>query len=229
MANDNSPKERQYRQLERKRGQRKSYDRILIVSEGSKTEPKYFNEIRCTYKLATTAVHICHSSLGSDPLNVVKSAEKLLTEGDNKKISPHAFEQVYAVFDRDEHNTYFAAIKEAKSLDNKYFNDNKEQRVKFTAIPSIPSFEIWLLLHFKDVQAPLHRREAFEQVKKYISNYEKSADDIFKLTRGYLAQAYKRAEALAKFNSAANGEEPYTAVNYLVKLLVELKKIVEKI
>jgi hypothetical protein len=39
MVCDNSPKERQRRQLERKLNQRTSYDRILIVSEGSKTEP----------------------------------------------------------------------------------------------------------------------------------------------------------------------------------------------
>ena len=42
MARDNSPWERQRRQLERKLDRRASYDRILIVSEGSKTEPNYF-------------------------------------------------------------------------------------------------------------------------------------------------------------------------------------------
>jgi len=46
MARDHSPKERQQKQLERKQGRRASYDRILIVSEGSKTEPNYFLEIR---------------------------------------------------------------------------------------------------------------------------------------------------------------------------------------
>ena len=46
MARDNSPKERQRQQLERKLARRASYDRILIVSEGSKTEPNYFGEIR---------------------------------------------------------------------------------------------------------------------------------------------------------------------------------------
>lgn len=39
MSRDSSPKERQQKQLERKQGRRASYDRILIVSEGSKTEP----------------------------------------------------------------------------------------------------------------------------------------------------------------------------------------------
>jgi hypothetical protein len=50
MARDHSPKERQQKQLERKQGRRASYDRILIVSEGSKTEPNYFREIRATHR-----------------------------------------------------------------------------------------------------------------------------------------------------------------------------------
>jgi hypothetical protein len=39
MARDNSSKERQKRQLERKQNQRASYDRILIVTEGKKRNP----------------------------------------------------------------------------------------------------------------------------------------------------------------------------------------------
>lgn len=53
MARDNSPWERQRKQLERKLNRRASYDRILIVSEGSKTEPNYFREIRAAHRLQT--------------------------------------------------------------------------------------------------------------------------------------------------------------------------------
>lgn len=60
MARDNSPKERQRQQLERKLARRDSYDRILIVSEGSKTEPNYFGEIRQAYRL--------HSKRSTNPI-----------------------------------------------------------------------------------------------------------------------------------------------------------------
>ena len=50
MGRDNHPKERQARQLERKLNRRASYDRILIVCEGSKTEPNYFEEIRISVR-----------------------------------------------------------------------------------------------------------------------------------------------------------------------------------
>ena len=56
MGRDNSPKERQRRQLERKLSRRAGYDRMLIVSEGSKTEPNYFSEMRAEYRLHSANV-----------------------------------------------------------------------------------------------------------------------------------------------------------------------------
>ena len=67
MGKDNQPKVRQANQLERKAGKRASYDRILIVSEGSKTEPFYLNEIRANYRLSTTNVQVQHSQFGTSP------------------------------------------------------------------------------------------------------------------------------------------------------------------
>ena len=68
MARDNSPKERQQKQLERKQARRATYDRILIVSEGSKTEPHYFREIRSEYRLHTANVEVRPSELGTAPI-----------------------------------------------------------------------------------------------------------------------------------------------------------------
>ena len=110
MARDNSPKERQRQQLERKLARRDSYDRILIVSEGSKTEPNYFGEIRQAYRLHTANVEVRPSELGTAPIQVVQYARELFEFGDkHKNIQPRAFEQVYAVFDRDDHGSYFPA------------------------------------------------------------------------------------------------------------------------
>src|SRR5690554_4799734 len=107
MARDNSPKERQKKQLERKQGRRASYDRILIISEGSKTEPNYFREIRAAYRLHTANVEVRPSELGTSPIQVVQYAQELFEKGDrHKNIQPRAFEKVYAVFDRDDHENY---------------------------------------------------------------------------------------------------------------------------
>lgn len=146
MACDNSLKERHGKQLERKQSQRAKYDRNLIVSEGSKTEPNYFSEIRRFHRLHTTNVQIWPSALGTQPIQVVNFARELFEKGDkNKQIQPRAFEQVYAVFDRDDHGTYFDALNHAASLNNKLRNVDK-QPVIFKAIASVPSFELWLML-----------------------------------------------------------------------------------
>jgi hypothetical protein len=222
MARDNAPKERQQRQLERKLGRRASYDRILIVSEGSKTEPNYFSEIRAAYRLHTANVEVRPSELGTAPIQVVQYARELFEQGDrHKNIQPRAFEQVYAVIDRDDHDSYFDALRLTCSLNGKLKNDAR-QFIRFEAIASVPSFELWLLLHYEDVQAPLRRDEVVRRLKQYMPEYEKGAKSAFRATRERLPVAIRRAEALAVRFRADTAPEPYTAVVGLVKLLTTL-------
>lgn len=223
MARDNSPKERQKKQLERKQGRRASYDRILIVSEGSKTEPLYFSEIRAAYRLHTANVEVRRSEPGTAPIQVVQYAKELFENGDrHKNIQPRAFEQVYAVFDRDDHRSYFDALGLAESLNGRLRNDAK-QAVTFRAIASVPSFELWLLLHFEDIQAPLHRDEVMRRLRQHIIGYEKGAGRAFANTRGWLEVATPRAERLAERFTPYTDPEPYTGIVDLVRLLIALK------
>jgi len=223
MARDNSPKERQRQQLERKLSRRASYDRILIVSEGSKTEPNYFREIRAAYRLHTANVEVRPSELGTSPIQVVQYAKELFENGDrHKRLQPRAFEQVYAVFDRDDHASYFDALSLAASLDGKLHNDNK-QAVTFKAMASVPSFELWLLLHYENIQAPIHRDEVMRRLKQHIPGYEKGAGWAFATTRDLLNIATQRAQALAVRFNAYSDPEPYTAIGDLVTLLTTLR------
>ena len=222
MASDNSPKERQQKQLERKQGRRASYDRILIVSEGSKTEPNYFREIRAAYRLHTANVEVRPCELGTAPIQVMQYAQALFEDGDrHKHIQRRAFEKVYAVFDRDDHDSYHEALTLATSLDGKLRNDTK-QSVTFRAIASVPSFELWLLLHFEDIQAPLHRDDVMRRLKLHIPSYDKGASNAFAITRENLAVATQRAERLAARFTAHTSPEPFTAIVELVKLLKAL-------
>ncbi len=223
MARDNSPRERQKKQLERKQGRRASYDRILIVSEGSKTEPNYFREIRSAYRLHTANVEVRPSELGTAPIQVVQYAQELFNNGDrHKNIQKRAFEQVYAAFDRDDHGSYHDALALAASLDGKLRNDNR-QPVVFQAIASVPSFELWLLLHFEDIQTPLHRDEVLHHLKQHIPGYEKGIANAFAITSEHLAVATLRAERLAGQFSAHTAPEPFTAIVDLVKRLTTLR------
>lgn len=87
------------------------------------------------------------------------------------------FEWVFAVFDRDSHLTYHDALHYAATLDGQLLNDEKTA-VRFRAIPSVPCFELWLLLHYVFVQAMLHRDEAFQRLCEYIPTYAKGASGI---------------------------------------------------
>jgi len=222
MGRDNQAKNRQLRRQATKDARRASYARILIVTEGSKTEPLYLEEIRTTYQLHSANVAVQPGQLGTAPIQVVRYAQQLFVDGDLQKgIRPKSFDQIYAVFDRDDHDSYFNALNLAKSLDGKVRNDER-QAVSFKAIASVPSFELWLLLHYEDIQAPIHRDVVMARLKQHMPGYVKGASGSFATTSGRLETATQRAQALAvKFN-AHTAPEPFTSLDELVKVLTTL-------
>lgn len=223
MGRDNQPKARQLARREQKDARRASYPRILIVSEGSKTEPLYFEEIRAAYRLHSANVEVQPSQLGTAPIQVVQYAKQIFEKGSRHKgIRPRSFDQVYEVFDRDDHPSYFDALDLAASMDGTLRNEDK-QPVSFKAIPSVPSFELWLLLHYENIQAPIHRDDVMGRLKLCIPDYEKGAGGTFAKTSTRRATATERAKALAaRFNARTLG--PYTAIAELVTVLTKLRE-----
>jgi hypothetical protein len=224
MGRDNQPKERQKaRDLHRKAARRQPFERLLIVCEGEKTEPLYLDEIRRAFRLATAHVQVWPSADGTEPLQVVDYAERLFLEGDRAKaIDRRGFDRVIAVFDRDDHATYHAALAKARALNLAHENDDGEP-VPFQAVASVPCFELWLLLHFEDVMAPIHRNEVYARLRAHLPEYDKGQGGHFAATRHRLDAATARAAARAAQTTAQNGHEPYTAMYTLVPLLMTLK------
>jgi hypothetical protein len=68
MGRDNQPKHRQLHRKSAKETQSKSYPRILIVTEGRKTEPQYLEEIRTKYRLNSANIAVHHSNIGTSPM-----------------------------------------------------------------------------------------------------------------------------------------------------------------
>ena len=223
MGKDNQPKHRQRaRVLKRHKAKQAPHKRLLIVCEGGKTEPRYFEEIRQEYHLRTANVRVL-PGVGTQPLQVVSHAEKLFRMGEpGKGIYPLSFDYVFAVFDRDEHSTYSQALDKAASLDGKLKNDMHE-RVSFQAIASVPCFELWLLLHFVDILAPIHRKSAYKRLKQYLPGYEKGQGGHWAATKNNLPTAIERAKVRAVSTTAYNGKEPYTDIHRVVSLLTKLK------
>lgn len=216
MPRDNHPRTRQARQLARKRGTRPPYPRILVVTEGTKTEPLYLEEIRRQNSIPSAHISIMPSELGTEPRQIVDFAEQTFE-------LTRSYERVYAVFDRDDHRTYHDALARASTLDGRLRNEER-QPVRFMAVPSVPCFELWLLLHFEDVQAFWHRSETVEHLKRHIPNYEKGANGIYGLTEPYLAVASQRAQRLRARFAAHTGTDPFTNMDELVELLRSIRR-----
>ena len=217
MAKQHS-RARSGRDTDRKRPSREPNIRVLIVCEGSKTEPHYFEALRIKYRLAATKIRVKSNISGTQPRQVVNDACTFFKDYDKE------FDHVYAVFDRDDHTTYHDALNMAQGLNNKLENDFKK-KIPFSAIASVPCFELWLLLHFEDVFEYHHRNAIYEKLKKHLSNYEKGATKTYQHTEQNLSVALSRAKKMCQTSNVKAGNEPFTNVHELVEKLQKVKQI----
>jgi len=224
MGQDKQPKERQKaRDLRRRAAVRQPFERLLVVCEGARTEPLYLEEIRQELRLSSATVQVQGGAFGSDPLSVVAYAEHLFRHGDRTRgIARQSFDRVIAVFDRDDHLTYHQALARAAALNGALTNAEKK-RVAVEAVASVPCFELWLLLHYEDVQAPIHRSAVYARLKTYLPGYDKGQGGHWARTKERLAVATERAKERAAATSAFDGSETFTDMHRLVARLVHLK------
>lgn len=136
--------------LKRKPATLEPAKRILIVCEGSVTEPEYFKFLKRKKKLPNLDIDICGEECGSSPFSVVSFAEeKANSEG---RYDNGGYDQVYCVFDRDAHTDFNKATSRILTL-NKANSRFLAREIK--AIISFPCFEVWLIFHFIYSRAPL--------------------------------------------------------------------------
>jgi len=103
-------------------------------------------------------------------------------------------------------------------------NDEKVG-VTFEAIVSVSCFELWLLLHFVEILAPIDRAAALTRLKQYFPGYEKGNRGTYAATSAHLELATERATALKKRFSRLPGTDPYTDVHELVAALKNLRNL----
>lgn len=215
---DDHPRDRQRARLERKQGRRQPGRRFLVVCEGKKTEPNYLQELRAAMRIHAANLVVLHEGV-TEPRQIVDAAWEIFQHGKDY-FRPKAADVVVAVFDRDEHRTYHDALDFAASLDAKKTKNDDRQSVRFLAVPSNSCFELWLLLHFKDQQTPIHRHLALDQVRESLPDYDKGMDRLFARTREYLPVALQRAYRMAeRFDPRSDG--PWTGMHLLVHLLLD--------
>ncbi|WP_175105141.1 RloB family protein [Pararobbsia alpina] len=218
MGRDNHPRQRQARQLERKNPKRPTYDRILVVTEGEKTEVKYFEEIRRFYGLSSAHIQVCHSPYGTSPQQVVGYAR-------DRCLETSEWEQVFCVIDRDDHQSYVNALHASQALHQRHRNDLGEP-IAFTAIPSNPCFELWLLLHFQANEGHIHRDDVVRLLRDHIRDYKKGRGGTFEATMPHLDRAYAHAARLRAREEGRGMTNPSTCVDEIVRTLCALREAV---
>lgn len=210
---------RRAKDLKRHGSKKEPYKTVLIVCEGEKTERLYFEELKRNLRLSSANVIVANGE-GSAPINIIDFAIKYIEKTGE-------IDEVYCVFDRDEHSTFDASL---KKIDEYRPKRDSKSKPKFNAITSTPCFEFWLLLHFCYTSKPYtksHHKTAAEKViveqKKYLPSYSKG-ENLFNTITEKQRIAIKYAKKLGCENKAMKSHNPSTNVHELVLRLENLKK-----
>lgn len=187
--------------------------RMLIVVEGTKTEKFYFEDAR-------KALGLQHSvevkpGQGSNPKNIVETARKLKITAQHEG---NAFSTVYCVFDRDQHSHFQDSI-------------NRARHRKMESIKSVPCFEYWVLLHFRDHTAPYARmgnQSACDRCRHDVQaawpKYRKNHQYLYTELCPRLADARQRAEQRLAAAKAEGSDNPSTEIHHLLDAMKALKQ-----
>ena len=131
--------------LKRRPPAREPRRRFIIVCEGMNTEPAYFEALKSKIDDAMVVIRIEPAS--GVPMTIAKRTVQITKEERSRRRQRGArdsFEErdeVWAVFDRDEHPDFQAAI-----------NLCADHGVKVAR--SNPCFEVWIILHRADYHRP---------------------------------------------------------------------------
>lgn len=176
----------------------------LVVCEGKKTEPNYFEEavdeinsfIDEPYKLKVRVV-----GKGMNTKSLVKAAD-LQVKIDKAASGVVPYGKIFVVFDKDDFNDNDFDEAVQMCIDNGYIPLWSNQAIEF-----------WFLLHFNLIYSQMSRVEYTKKLNEYFKkkglnyNYKKNDRDIYKLLCKYgsLENAKRNAK---KINSEYKNTSP---------------------
>jgi hypothetical protein len=175
--------------------------RVLFVSEGTVTEPRYITALGRRFE-DVNFKRVKHSN-HSDPLHLLQSMRQWSFEN---ALGVNDF--AWIICDFDSWNA--TQIERLISWAN-------ESNQHFLGI-SNPSFEYWILLHEHSGVGVHSAKTLEEKLKSSIPKYTKHLDG-FTLTRENLTTACTRAEQRLKDNEGDFRRVPSTTMHQLINLL----------
>ena len=187
----------------------------LIITEGTDTEPLYFQRIKeiidARYR---NRIHLGFVGKGDNTLNLFLRAQKDVSRSSN------IYKHVWLVYDKDdfppEHFDRTADLCDAASTEETHYH----------AVWSNQCIELWFLLHFMFLQSDLHRSEYWPKLTYCLKrirqgNYYKSRPDMFDVLRPFMEEALRNAKRLDELNleKVPSKSSPGTKVYLLIETL----------
>ncbi|CAB5506145.1 hypothetical protein THERMOT_2280 [Bathymodiolus thermophilus thioautotrophic gill symbiont] len=170
---------------------------VLIALEDTKSSKYYLQALTKDKRIALQVEYAKHR--GSDPRNVLKAIEKHKTN--------MSFEQKWIVIDRDEHQqeNFNSTLVQANKMGVKVAYSNE-------------CYELWLLLHFKEVTRHITRHEIRRQldqefIKAFNCTYKKHEKDVYGMLIDRQNMAISRAKKLINKLDKDGELDPYNTTN----------------
>lgn len=192
-------------------------ERFLIVTEGTKTEPCYFEGFRKRINVGFhgeyVTLRVC--GMGDNTISLFEKARSVALA------DPDGFTQVWVVYDKDsfpsrDFNVVVDLCASASGGD-----------VVYRAAWTNESFELWYILHFAFVDSALSRDSYTSILTRHLraeglGKYEKNRADMFDILEGRMRVAISNAERLEGSNEGLSPADsnPGTTVHLLVKELL---------
>ena len=195
----------------RKTNRRQVKKRILIICEGERTEPLYFNAYKRDNRHSLSGLEIVIADTKKNtPRELVREAVDRVREAKKER---NSYDEAWTVFDRNGYTLHHEAFDLAKQ---------KGIKIAFSSI----SFEVWYLLHFTYSTAQdSSAAEVISKLKRhYLTGYKKN-QCCYKQLADHIETAKSHAEKLRRYHQEANmGDKiytlnPYTNVDLLIASL----------
>lgn len=212
-------------QLKRKKIFRRPRARVLVVSEGSKTEGLYLSLLIRAHGASNVSVDLYGRECGTDPISVVEFArQKFNSDGD--------YDVCYCLIDRDSLplQNFARALKICETV------NRKSGKREFAAIISYPCVEVWFLFHFVFRRAPFvsvggksPADAVIVELKKYLPAYSKADRGEIEKLLPRTSEAIKNADLAASDADNTGEPNPSTSMHLVVSKIVDEAKLTRNI
>ena len=190
----------------------------LIVTEGTKTEPKYFDAIKTRInEKFKERINLEVVGEGDNTVSLFNHA-KLRVEADRKKF--RYYKHVWVVYDTDDFP------KDKIDIVPELCAKSSTADCRYHAIWSNQCIELWYLLHFSYLHSDLSRPEYYPKLDKWLKannagKYSKNRSDMFEILEPFVDNAIKNAEKLQDENKerSPSNSSPGTKVYELIEIL----------